>query len=206
MWRQADFNVAVATGGRSKVFVVDTDSEEAEAALRALGVPPTVTAITPRGKHRYYRHPIGIDIRNSASKVAAHVDVRAAGGYVLAPPSIHPSGVPYRWDTTVRTFASPPSWLVERAITPTCKSGATPTRPSADWRSVVLGGVDEGARNATLCRLSGHLLRRVDPIVALALLQSWNATHCRPPLSAAEVEQVVNSVAGLVLSRLRNSE
>ena len=29
------------------------------------------------------------------------IDVRADGGYVLAPPSIHPSGHVYTWDLTL---------------------------------------------------------------------------------------------------------
>ena len=46
---------------------------------------------TARGVHVYIRLPH--DERNRSLE---GIDIKAKGGYVLAPPSIHPSGVPYR--------------------------------------------------------------------------------------------------------------
>jgi hypothetical protein len=46
---------------------------------------------TARGMHVYLRLPH--DERNRALE---GIDVKAKGGYVLAPPSVHPSGVPYK--------------------------------------------------------------------------------------------------------------
>src|SRR5438128_378859 len=50
-WRQADYNIGVATGAVSGIMVLDVDDVEAELQLRKLeaahGVlPPTVEAIT----------------------------------------------------------------------------------------------------------------------------------------------------------------
>ena len=39
--------------------------------------------------------------------------------------------------------------------------------------------------------------RELDP----KLLQAWNAINCEPPLPTAEVEQIVNSIAGKELRR-----
>jgi hypothetical protein len=59
-------------------------------------------------------------------------------------------------------------------------------------------GVDEGARNATLASLAGHLLwHGVDATVVLELLLSWNRARCRPPLPDDEVAGVVQSIARL---------
>ena len=56
---------------------------------------------------------------------------------------------------------------------------------ASEWRGIVTGGVAEGARDCTIAKLTGHLLRRrVDPIVVLELMQVWNATRCTPPLPA----------------------
>jgi hypothetical protein len=53
-----------------------------------------------------------------------------------------------------------------------------------------------------LARLAGYLLRRrIDPVVALEMLISWNATRCRPPLDEAEVAGIVDSIAGRELKR-----
>lgn len=100
MWSDPSRNVAIACGP-SRLCVVDIDGDEGRESLAALArehgsLPVTVTAITSRGHHYYFADRDGI-ARNSASKLGVGVDTRAAGGYVLAPPSIHPSGFVYRW-------------------------------------------------------------------------------------------------------------
>ncbi len=204
--QQPDNNIAIATGPASGVFVVDVDGLDAEATLRRLeaehGVlPPTVEVITARGRHIYFRWPQE-PVRNSAGKIGPHIDVRGHGGYVLSPPSIHPSGRRYSWSVDSANYiADAPGWLLAKqngvAVT-------VSTAPSSEWRSLI-AGVDEGVRNCSLARLAGHLLRhRVDAFVTLGLLQAWNATNCKPPLPAAEVEQIVNSIAGKELRRRGN--
>ena len=62
--------------------------------------------------------------------------------------------------------------------------------------------VGEGERNRTLASLSGHLLRnRIDPWVALNLLQAWNRAQCSPPLADAEVVATVRSIARREIDR-----
>ena len=50
------------------------------------------------GYHFYFKQPAGSDIRCSTGKLAPNVDVRANGGYVIVPPSIHENGNPYTWE------------------------------------------------------------------------------------------------------------
>ena len=45
------------------------------------------------------------------------------------------------------------------------------------------------------------LRRRIDPIVVLGLMQAWNAASCAPPLPAADVDRIVDSIAGRELAR-----
>ena len=59
-------------------------------------LPASVEVITARGRHLYFRTP-EVPVRNTASKIAPGIDTRGDGGYVLAPPSIHPSGRRYAW-------------------------------------------------------------------------------------------------------------
>jgi hypothetical protein len=62
--------------------------------------------------------------------------------------------------------------------------------------------VAEGQRDTTVARLAGLLLRRyVDPVVALELLQCWNASRCAPPLPAEDIERIVTSIAGREVRR-----
>ena len=205
-WRSdPNLNVAVATGTCSGVFVVDVDGGDAEAELRKLehehgALPATVEAITARGRHLYFKAP-DVPVRNSAGKIAPGVDSRGDGGYVLTPPSVHPSGRRYRWSVdSASAFAAAPTWLLDKITTPA--SGPNSAAPVSDWRALVRDGVGEGARDCTVARLAGYLLRRrIDPIVVLGLMQAWNATSCVPPLLAADVDRIVDSIAGRELAR-----
>ena len=203
--RQPDNNIAIATGAASGIFVVDLDGLDAEAALRRLeaehgALPPTVEAITARGRHIYFKSPQE-PVRNSAGRIGDHIDIRGDGGYVIAPPSIHPSGRRYCWSVdSADRIADAPSWLLAK------QKGAdvSASTLSPEWRRLI-EGVSEGARDCSLARLAGHLLRHhVNPFVTLGLLQSWNATHCTPPLPASDIERIVNSIAGKELRRRGN--
>jgi hypothetical protein len=168
-------------------------------------LPPTVEVITRRGRHLYFKMPAR-DVRNSASKVASGIDVRGTGGYVLTPPSVHPSGRRYCWSVdSASTFAATPHWLLNMIATALASAGngntAISHTPATEWRELVKG-VPEGMRDHSAARLAGHLLRhRVDPFVVLELLQAWNAARCTPPLPAADIVRIVDSIAGKELSR-----
>ena len=139
-WQQeSDLNVAVATGEASEIFVVDIDGADGEAALRQIeerngALPPTVEAITARGRHLYFKWP-DRPVPNSAGKIAPHVDTRGTGGYVLAPPSIHPSGRRYCWSVdSARALAAAPEWLLAMIVEPASGPTITPPRNGASWR------------------------------------------------------------------------
>src|SRR5262249_44080823 len=200
-----DANIAIATGELSGIFALDVDGVDAEAELRRLeaqhgALPPTVEVIPARGRHVYFRMPAA-PIRNSAGKLGPGLDIRATGGYVLAPPSIHPSGRRYEWSVDcANAIADAPAWLVRIIAAPANGNGKSTTPPS-EWRDLVKG-VSEGARDCSLTKLTGYLLRRhVDPFVVLELIRTLNATRCTPPLPDKDIERIVSSVAGLELKR-----
>src|SRR5262249_2572393 len=151
--------------------------------------------------HVYFRYQPEYPVRNTASKIAPGIDTRGDGGYVLAPPSVHPSGRVYAWSVdSGNAFAIAPQWLLDRINGR--DNGKIEATPATAWAALVSDGVDEGQRNDACTRLCGYLLRRnVNPQVALGLLQLWNAQRLRPPLDEAELETIVNSVAGLELRR-----
>ena len=91
--------------------MLDIDGDDGEASLRKLeaehgALPDSVESITGKGRHVWFRIN-GSPIRNSASTIAPGIDVRGDGGYVLAPPSIHPSGKAYAWSVDCACENSP---------------------------------------------------------------------------------------------------
>src|SRR5262249_18137281 len=172
-----DANIGIATGEPSGIFVIDVDGIDAEAELRKLEaqhgtLPASVEAITARGRHIYFRMP-ATDVRNSTGKIAAGVDVRGTGGFVIAPPSSHPSGRRYAWSVDCASaIADAPAWLLAK-IAPFNGSGKSTTPPS-EWRELIKG-VSEGTRDCSLTKLCGYLLRRhVDPFITLELIRVFN--------------------------------
>lgn len=199
--RWPNANIGIVTGEISNLIVLDIDPKHGgNDALERLEhrfgpLPATVEAVTGGGgRHLYFVHP-GRIIHNRTG-IAPGIDLRGDGGYVVAPPSIHPTGRPYVWlaghDPDEMIQASLPHWVLFSAEP--SQSGRTLT----DWRSLVHDGVREGKRNSTIASLTGHLLwHGVDSDVVLELLLAWNRVRCRPPLDDAEVAQVVASIAHL---------
>lgn len=87
-------NVGVCTGRISAIVVVDLDGPEGLASAARLGLTSSVCSFTGNGKHLWYRN--NPNVQNEV-RVLPGVDVRAEGGYVVAPGSVHESGRRYRW-------------------------------------------------------------------------------------------------------------
>jgi len=102
LWFRKNMNLGLVCGGESNLVVLDFDKLPAfydwkAKSIKRGGIARAVAQVgykvrTPRGIHVYVflADPIRTRIR-----VNGKVDIKAEGGYVLAPPSIHPSGVPY---------------------------------------------------------------------------------------------------------------
>ncbi len=170
------FNVGVATG-LSNLAVVDIDpwngGLQSWAKLDGL-LPWTMTVRTgSAGYHLYLRMPER-RLRNTAGRLPGFdgplpgIDLRADGGQVVAPPSIHPkSGEPYRWLDT-EPLADAPSWMAEVVTRPAPRFGAVPLRPDDGYVAATLEGVradmaaaGKGQRNDTLYRKSLKVARLV---------------------------------------------
>ncbi len=103
--------LAVRTGAVSGVAVVDIDPAHGGRHVPAL-MPPTATVTTGGGGwHLYYRHP-GRLIPSRPLPGHPGIDIKADGGYVVAPPSVHPtSGRPYLWADVRPVDEMPPALL-----------------------------------------------------------------------------------------------
>src|SRR3954471_2537603 len=96
---------------------MDLDGPEGEESWRALvtahaSPPDTAEVKTSNGRYLYFT--ANSPINCSTKRIAPGIDVRGDGGYVVAPPSVHPSGAVYRWLIT-GPVAPAPAWLIELA-------------------------------------------------------------------------------------------
>lgn len=182
-------NIGIATGA-SGLVVLDVDTKNGGiASIKALlqELPEIRNGLLARtstdGLHYYFAAREGVELRNSAGRLGAGLDIRANGGYVIAPPSTGANGNLYRWERDGTPVLLPARLLARMQV--------------AKWSAKPLTGepVIEGGRNDYLTKQAGKLRRiscEFDTIVAA--LAAINQGHCKPPLDEYEVRQIAQSV------------
>jgi putative DNA primase/helicase len=179
--------VGIVTGPLSGVLVLDVDGPEGEAELQAHGHPITPMVRTASGGlHLYFNHPER-HVRTGI-RVAPGLDVKASGGYVVAPPSVGSNGHAYEWLVSPEEaeLADPPPWLLRLLERGRPKGPAAPVGER----------IPPGERNKVLASLGGSMRRRgMGGGEIAAALQVTNEQRCQPPLEAEEVEKIAASVA-----------
>jgi hypothetical protein len=116
------YNVGIVHGQHANTVAIDQDGDAGAATIRllerelgALSVTPTI--LTGGGGIQYiYAWPIGFDYIATKSGLRPGLDVRATGGFSVAPPSIHVSTRRYEWDCDahideVPIADLPPPWV-----------------------------------------------------------------------------------------------
>src|SRR5215211_7069457 len=184
-WRWS--GVGIVTGPISGVLVLDVDGPEGEAELQKHGHPATPMARTASGgMHLYFKHPEH-HVRTGI-RVAPGLDVKASGGYVVAPPSVGPNGCAYEWIISPQEeeLADPPGWLMDLLERSRSKGPAPPVGEH----------IPPGKRNDTLASLAGSMRRRgMGQGEILGALRVTNEQRCQPPLDDEEVEKIAASMA-----------
>lgn len=207
-WAKRAWNVGICTG--DGLLVVDIDPRHAgDIGLEWIEakhgrLPVCVEALTGgRGRHLFFRYdPASGRVPCSAGKLGAGVDVRADGGLVVAPPSVHECGRVYGWelsgDPAEADVEDAPPWLLAlcRASSRAGeREGARAARPPKREYS---GGeaIAEGGRHDGLWLLAcSWRARGLDDDELRAALVEANATRCTPPLERAEVEAIAAKAA-----------
>jgi replicative DNA helicase len=214
-----DANIGIVTGAISGLVVFDLDSDDAVAyANEKGGFPETPKVKTGKGYHLYLKHP-GFEIRNNVN-VKRKTDVRADGGYVVAPPSVHGSGHIYEWEEgcSINELAPAPCepWMIEylKSIaegkkgtvddskiglrTPQSEQGGSKEIPNDLYTGILRNGALHGNRNDSATRLAGHLLAKgLAAEEVWELIRTWNSTKNKPPLPEDELRKTFQSVSKL---------
>lgn len=186
-------NIGIATGDMSGLLVVDIDGEAGMASISNLErlygelEDTWVVETGGDGMHFYYRMP-NADIRNSASSVGPGVDIRANGGYVIAPPSKHVSGNAYQWTRlrpTKTELADVPDWLLKKMAPPQALRSTNPI-PKL---------IPEGMRNTWMASAAGAMRRKgFSEDAIFAALRIENVHRCIPPLDDRELARIARSI------------
>lgn len=191
-WAQwPDANVAIRTGPESGVAVLDIDprhggSRTLEQLERRHGrLPRAPQALTGSGgMHLYFAYPAA-GMRNSAGRIGAGIDTRGQGGYVVAPPSVHETGNPYKWLRPPDGFPEQPEWLLETGTSTTvAPAGLLPEK------------IPHGQQHYELVSIAGTMRRRgltADEI--FAALWKINLGRCELPGPEENIRQIARSVA-----------
>ncbi len=175
-------NVGIVTGRVSNIVVVDVDSAAGLTWAQAHLPPSPMRTATAKGEHWYFRHPgaaitIPNTVRIPTADPQVSLDLRADGGYVVGPGSVHPSGALYTrlgdWPPVDELPLFQRAWIGGERPTHAGDAGAP---------------ITEGRRNDTLWRLARSLhARGLSPTALLAALHAENLARCRPPLDDADV-------------------
>jgi Bifunctional DNA primase/polymerase, N-terminal len=220
--RTPDANVAVATGPGSGIFVLDVDGPEGERALveleRRHGPMPEFYPMqwtgSGRGWQAFFAWPEGRNIRNSAGRLGPKLDTRGEGGFVVLPPSVHPSGGRYGWATDRDPWELPPEfapdWFLDLLDPPTQpeaprQAWSGPGRPTDDRyllraleaELALVASAPVGRRNDQLNESAFNLFRfaqegRLD---AGAIAHGLEAAARHAGLEDKEVESTLKSAA-----------
>lgn len=158
-------NVSIRTGQASEVAVIDIDNEAGERWVAHINktwkrLPETAEAKSGRGRHLYFRY---LPCRSADGKLAPGIDLKAGGGSITAPVSLHASGRLYEWAKPPfdRHLPLLPLWIVRELappVQPPHRSNynrnepPTPERLDKLLRQVVAASV--GQRNHTLNKVA----------------------------------------------------
>jgi hypothetical protein len=203
MWdRSPSANIGIDLG-RSGVFAVDMDPKYgvdpveviADLGLDAAAMVAVHTGEAPerdddlpdslagvRGMHLYFA-----GVYPTRATPVHGVEVRGAGGYVVAPGSVHASGVQYMGSLpAVADLPTPPPPILSLLRSSEVSKTVAPR---------VDGPIIQGQRNGTLTSFAGTMRRRGMAEGAIfAALMVENA-RCDPPLPEDEVRTIAHSIA-----------
>ena len=184
----AGAGVGMVTGKISGIVVLDVESYCKIPIEELLKRYPTqlVARSGGGGYHLYYTYPQGVGRIANRVGIFEGADLRADGGFIVLPPTMHPNGSRYEWISEGVPGAFPRALL---------ELEARPRAQTDGWITEALRGVSEGGRNDACARLAGYFFKKglTEDIVETLLLE-WNERN-DPPLPTREIQTVVKSVS-----------
>lgn len=179
--------VGVVTGRISNMVVLDVESYCKIPLDELLKKYPTqmISRTGSGGYHLFYQYPTHVPHIGNRVGLFEGIDLRADGGFIVLPPTIHPSGGKYEWVKRGIPGAFPNSLLDVQS---------QPKAQGDGWITETLRGVSEGGRNDACARLAGYFFKKgMNADIVEALLMEWNERN-DPPLPTHEVRTTIKSI------------
>lgn len=179
--------VGLVTGKISGIVVLDVEHWCPTPVEELLKKYPTnmVARSGGGGVHLFYSYPQNVGKISNRVGIFEGADLRADGGFLVLPPTMHPSGNRYEWIKRGIPGAFPMAFLDLESRSPTSSEG---------WITEALRGVSEGGRNDTCARLAGYFFKKgLNSDIVEALLMEWNEKN-DPPLPVSEVRTTIKSI------------
>ena len=88
-------NLGIITNG---LLVVDADTDEGVQWCKD-NLSVGIYSITAKGAHFFFKQPKNQKVNCEIKNTKCGIDIKADGGLVVAPPSVHGSGKFYRWSS-----------------------------------------------------------------------------------------------------------
>lgn len=195
-----DANIGIATGDMSGGLVVidmDIDVETDKNGYHSFNdfikehyliIPDSWQSITGRGGyHLFFKASFPV---NSRIGWLDGVDVRANGGYIVAPPSIHPNGNRYEWEQSPEEYPLMDSSDTDIEFVLNSIIAAGHLEKAEPFK--VPEVIPQGHRDEMMFKLAcKYQSMGMSDEAMLAALIAENATRCQPPLSEKEIRQKV---------------
>lgn len=179
--------VGVVTGKISNIVVLDVENYCKIPIDELLKKYPTqmYSRTGSGGYHLFYQYPTGSHKISNRVGIFEGADLRADGGFIVLPPTRHPSGGMYEWVQTGIPGVFPLALLdIE----------SKPTVQNEGWITEALRGVSEGGRNDTCARLAGYFFKKgINYDIVETMLLEWNERN-DPPLPTREVRSTIKSI------------
>jgi hypothetical protein len=149
-------NLGIVSGKGLVVLDVDPKNGGTESLAELIAthgpMPPTPVARTGSGgTHYFFNVDLAIAVGNRAG-FQPGLDIRGDGGYVVAPPSVHPStGAEYEWVRHPDQGIAPiPSWLLSIIAPPAKTAGGLPASKASKQKSKTHREKPIGGRHSSL--------------------------------------------------------
>lgn len=188
-FKDNNLGIGLICGKLSNVAVIDLDSYKKESGIK-LDTPIRVKT-GGGGLHGYFKY--SDKIPNVVNDNLA-VDIKSEGGFVVLPPTIHPSGKKYEWDLNGKLdkLINELPDFPEDIFSQVKKNPLNEPFNISDHVSV-----KQGSRNDSLYRTACSLLAKYDSEAAFHIVYEINKTY-KPPLSDYEVQQLFGSANSFI--------